>query len=49
MRENFLNYLKKKELEKVNVEDELGFEINFGAYQPEVKVSRNIRYIKQAI
>ena len=40
--ENFLNYLEKKESEKVNVEDELGFEINFRAYQPEVKVSHNI-------
>ena len=42
----FLNFLdtlvrrlKKKEAEKENVNDEdLGFEINFGAYQPNEKV-----------
>ena len=36
---NFFDYLKKKEAEKENVNDEdLGFEINFGAYQPNEKV-----------
>ena len=40
MMEKFLNYLKKKEAEKENTKDEdLGFEINFGAYQPDKKVS----------
>ena len=39
MMEKFLNYLKKKEAEKENTKDEdLGFEINFGAYQPDKKV-----------
>ena len=37
--EKFVDYLKKKESEKENMEDEeLGFEINFGAFQPEKKV-----------
>ena len=36
---NFFDYLKKKEAEKENVNDEdLGFEINFGAHQPNEKV-----------
>ena len=40
MMEKFLNYLKQKEAAKENTKDEdLGFEINFGAYQPAVKVS----------
>ena len=40
MMEKFLNYLKEKEAEKENIKDEdLGFEINFGAYQPAKKVS----------
>ena len=34
----FMNYLKKKEAEKANEKDDLGFEINFGAFQSEVKV-----------
>ena len=35
----FVDYLKKKESEKENMKDEdLGFEINFGAFQPEKKV-----------
>ena len=39
MMENFFDYLKKKEAEKENINDEdLGFEINFGAYQPNEKV-----------
>ena len=40
MTKKFLNYLKEKEAEKENANDEdLGFEINFGAYQPDKKVS----------
>jgi len=35
----FMNYLKKKEAEKENEKDDLGFEINFGAFQSEAKVS----------
>ena len=36
----FVGYLKEKESQKENRNDEdLGFEINFGAYQPERKVS----------
>ena len=36
----FIKFLKQKETEKENrVEDDLGFEINFGAFQPEKKVS----------
>ena len=35
----FMNFLKRKETEKENrVEDDLGFEINFGAFQAEPKV-----------
>ena len=37
--EKFMNYLKKKEAEKENEKDDLGFEINFGAFQSEAKVS----------
>ena len=37
---NFLDYLKEKETKKENAKDEdLGFEINFGAYQSDGKVS----------
>ena len=36
--EKFMNYLKKKEAEKENEKDDFGFEINFGAFQSEVKV-----------
>ena len=36
--EKFMNYLKKKEAEKENENDDLGFEINFGAFQSEGKV-----------
>ena len=38
--EKFVNYLKEQEAEKENkCDDDLGFEINFGAFQPEKKVS----------
>ena len=38
--ENFVKFMKQKETEKENrVEDDLGFEINFGAFQPIKKVS----------
>ena len=37
--ENFMKYLKEKEAEKkIENDDDLGFEINFGAYQQKVKV-----------
>ena len=40
MMRKFLNYLKEKEEKKENTKDEdLGFEINFGAYQSDEKVS----------
>ena len=40
MMKKFLNYLREREVEKENAKDEdLGFEINFGAYQPDKKVS----------
>ena len=36
----FIKFLKQKDLEKQNrIEDDLGFEINFGAFQPMIKVS----------
>ena len=36
----FMKFLKQTEVKKENrVEDDLGFEINFGAFQPEQKVS----------
>ena len=36
----FMKFLKANEMKKENnVEDDLGFEINFGAFQPEPKVS----------
>ena len=38
----FMNYLKKRETEKRNEFDDLGFEINFGAYQPDIKVSSSV-------
>ena len=38
--EKFIVFLKQKEMKKeFHVEDDLGFEINFGAFQPETKVS----------
>ena len=38
--EEFIKYLKQKETDKENQsEDDLGFEINFGAFQPTMKVS----------
>ena len=40
--ERLFDYLKKTESEKGNIEHEdLGFEINFGAYEPQQKVSWN--------
>ena len=37
---NFTEFMKKNETKKENhVQDDLGFEINFGAFQPETKVS----------
>ena len=36
----FMKFLEENEMKKGNsVEDDLGFEINFGAFQPEPKVS----------
>ena len=36
----FIKFLKRKDVEKQNrIEDDLGFEINFGAFQPTIKVS----------
>ena len=35
----FIKFLKQKETTKESVEDDLGFEINFGAFQPAMKVS----------
>jgi len=41
----FIKFLKQKETEKENrVENDLGFEINFGAFQPEKKVSFRAQY-----
>merc|ERR1712131_149491 len=34
--ERFIKYLKRKQTENIN--DDLGFEINFGAYKPKVKL-----------
>ena len=34
----FTDYLKRKEFEKQNEIDDFGFEINFGAYQQQIKV-----------
>ena len=36
--EKFTNYLKRKEFKKQNEIDDFGFEINFGAYQQQIKV-----------
>ena len=38
MYDDFVSYLKQNEVEKENSDDDLGFEINFGAFQPEQKV-----------
>ena len=35
----FKSYLMVKEIKKENLTDDLGFEINFGAYKSETKVS----------
>ena len=41
----FIKFMRQKETEKENrVEDDLGFEINFGAFQPEKKVSFRAQY-----
>ena len=41
----FIKFLKKKEIKKENrVEGDLGFEINFGVFQPEKKVSFRTQY-----
>ena len=41
----FMKFLKQTEVKKENrVEDDLGFEINFGAFQPEQKVSFRAQY-----
>ena len=37
--EKFFRYLKEKTVKKNAKEDDLRFEINFGAYQPDTKVS----------
>ena len=37
--EKFFCYLKEKTVKENAKEDDLGFEINFGAYQPDTKVS----------
>ena len=40
----FMKFLKQKETKKeYHVEDDLGFEINFRAFQPETKVSFRAR------
>ena len=39
--EKFLNYLRAKEVKKEIESDDLGFEINFGAYEPQPKVSQH--------
>ena len=42
----FVEFLEKSEREKENrVEDDLGFEINFEAFQPEPKVSFSSQYL----
>ena len=47
--ERFMNYLMKKESERENESDDLGFEINFGVFPPETKVRftsfKNLRRI----
>ena len=49
--EKFKKYLEEQEVEKENRKenDDLGFEINFGAYQPEPKVnnSAKIMFVNQ--
>ena len=37
--DNFINYVAEKEYKKETEIVDLGFEINFGAFQPEIKVS----------
>ena len=43
--ERFMNYLKSKDAEKKDQTDDLGFEINFGAFEPIAKVSKIITYL----
>ena len=43
--ERFMNYLKNKDAEKKDQTDDLGFEINFGEFEPIAKVSTNITYL----
>ena len=43
----FMNYLMKKESERGNESDDLGFEINFGVFQPETKVRQTSFQILQ--
>ena len=41
----FIEFVKQRETEKENrVDDDLGFEINFGAFQPATKVSRSVEF-----
>ena len=48
--EKFMNYLKRREAErKIQKDDDLGFEINFGAYQQEVKVCLDFTLITYSI
>ena len=44
--QKFMNYLKRKESEKVIAIDDLGFEINFEAFRPVQKVSHRADYYK---
>ena len=37
--DNFINYVAEREYKKETELADLGFEINFGAFQPEIKVS----------
>ena len=44
----FIEFLKQSEKEKENrIEDDLGFEINFGTFQPEPKVSFFRQYLNR--
>ena len=38
MYDDFVSYLKQNEVKKANTDEDLGFEVNFGAFQPEQKV-----------
>jgi len=41
--EKFWNHLKRKEAEKESAKDDFGFEINFGAYQPQTSRSSAVK------